>query len=247
MSLPIHSHARTPLGLLAVILLGGALLLAGCANDLVRASGTVVDRDVSVGGFRSIEASHTFHVRYTPGGDAGVTLHVDQNVIDDVVAEIRGDALVLSVDGVSTLGSMTIEADVTGPAVERLEASGAARIEVTGPLASKQVQLVVEGASRLDGPVAVKDLALDVSGASRVTLSGTADQLHGTVSGASRLSGEELTATDADLDVSGASRADVTVTGDLTYDVSGASRLTYAGGATSGHGETSGGSSATER
>ena len=231
-----------------LLLVLSVLLLAGCTTGVVvRGSGAVVERDISIGTFDAIEASNAFRVHYTPGAGPALTVRADDNLVDDVVAEVRGSTLVLRLDGVNTIGGVTLEADVSGPPVARLEASGASDMTIIEPLAGDRLEVVATGASRLDGTVDASRLDVEVSGASRVVLDGTADEVRANVSGASRLNLPDLQAGTVDANVSGASTADVTASGAITYDVSGASRLTYGGDGGLGTGRTSGASSVQSR
>jgi hypothetical protein len=82
----------------------------------------------------------------------------------------------------------------------------------------------------LEADVSVPSLdALELSGASRATVSGSATSLDAAVSGASNLAARGLTIDELTIDVSGASSAEVTVTGTLSATASGASTLRYAG------------------
>jgi hypothetical protein len=92
------------------------------------------------------------------------------------------------------------------------------------------LRLLVSGSSR----VAAADLTVDraeatVSGSSRLELTGTANALSAQGSGASNLELADLHLQNLDIKLSGASRGSVNVTGTITAQVSGASKLTYQG------------------
>lgn len=78
-----------------------------------------------------------------------------------------------------------------------------------------------------------------MSGASQATLSGTATSFDATLSGASRLTATELSIGDLTINLSGASDAEITVTGSLSAAASGASTLRYAGSPTIARSEAS--------
>lgn len=75
-------------------------------------------------------------------------------------------------------------------------------------------------------------------------MSGAADSLALDASGASRADLTDFTLNKANVTLSGASNADINVTSDLDYDLSGASHLTYTGKPSIGKSGTSGASSA---
>jgi hypothetical protein len=103
--------------------------------------------------------------------------------------------------------------------------------------------MVVSGAGRLDGTAHVHLATLELSGASNAKLSGSAGRLEVTQSGASQLDAVDLDVSDLAIDLSGASTADVSVTGTISAGVSGASSLRYRGSPTFARREVSGASS----
>jgi hypothetical protein len=81
----------------------------------------------------------------------------------------------------------------------------------------------------VQGGSAVPELIGEVSGGSALELSGSATVVRLDVSGGSRITLLGLTAENADLDLSGGSSGEVTVTGSLKVEASGGSRLEFAG------------------
>jgi hypothetical protein len=77
--------------------------------------------------------------------------------------------------------------------------------------------------------VDVDAMNLRASGASTLQVSGTAGELDTDASGASRMRLEDLSATEAEVDATGASTIEVTVSGRLAGSASGASTVTYSG------------------
>jgi len=116
---------------------------------------------------------------------------------------------------------------ISAPDIERLEVSGAAKVSVAD----------------LKNPL----LQLDSSGASKVNLSGETDKLVIDVSGASSVNAEDLKSRAATVDASGACKVSVFATESVRGDASGASRITYTGGATNIEKKASGASSVTEK
>jgi len=71
--------------------------------------------------------------------------------------------------------------------------------------------------------------ALSLSGASKIDIDGDVDSLRLDAVGASKIDAENLTVKDLHLNVSGASKAEVYVTGTLWAQAAGASKITYHG------------------
>jgi hypothetical protein len=224
--------ALSAAALLAVLLLVGTLA-TGCAMRIVRGSGELVELTPEVGAFRAIDASHSFVVTVERGEPAAVTIEADDNIDEDVIAEVRDETLHLSVRGALTLTNVTLRATVVVPEVDEVLASGASQIEVIDEVAGDALRAEASGASTVVASVAVRELDAAASGASTVRLEGTAGTAVLAADGASSISAEGLTGGDVEVVLSGASSAEVEVTGALDARLSGSSTLTYLGEPTS--------------
>ena len=91
------------------------------------------------------------------------------------------------------------------------------------------------------------DARFTLSGASRVRVEGAADNLFIQASGASDLELSNFPVHNADVNLSGASRANVNLDGRLDADLSGGSHLIYIGEPTMGDINTSGGSTISKK
>jgi hypothetical protein len=99
------------------------------------------------------------------------------------------------------------------------------------------------GASHIEGAIDAASAHAECSGASHISLTGKASKADLNGSGASGLDCGGLTANRVDVGLSGASKASIRATEKLDYDLSGASRLTYAGAPQIGNNGCSGASS----
>lgn len=226
--------ALSAAALLAVLLLVGSLA-SGCAMRIVRGSGELVEVEVSpeVSAFRAVDATHSFQVTVERGDGPAVLVEADDNLDEDVIAEVRDETLHLSVRGGLTLTDVTLRATVVVAEIDEVVASGAARIEVVDEVAGDVLRAEASGASTVIATVAVRELEATASGASTVRLGGAADTAVLEADGASTIDAAGLTAGDVDVVLSGASSADVEVTGALDARLSGSSTLHYLGEPTS--------------
>ncbi|HEX5641821.1 MAG TPA: head GIN domain-containing protein [Thermoleophilia bacterium] len=237
-------------------LLALALVAAGCdmpstgGLGQVSGSGTPVTKTYDFTGFTRVTADGGFTVTVTRGAQYAVSVTVDDNLVEEhLKVELDGETLRIGLEPLWAYRDLTLEARVTMPGLTGLEASGASTVSATGftsgdPLAltvsgasaltlagagAGRVTLEVSGAGRLEGELEAQELAGEISGAGAVELRGSARRLELDASGGSRFELLSLPAVDAELRLSGGSRGAVTVTGTLSADVSGGSRLEYAG------------------
>jgi hypothetical protein len=108
-----------------------------------------------------------------------------------------------------------------------IELSGASKLDMN--VQSGDVDLHVSGASRVTGSLTASRLNAEVSGASHCGIKGSAPSAVIKVGGASDWNAPDLMHQNADVVVSGASKATVNASSTLTMDVSGSSTVNYLG------------------
>ena len=204
------TRAASPI-LLALLLAGATM--SGCEDGLLvvgdEGSGNLVTETRELGSFTEIELSGAVKLDLVVDAAAAqsVTVTYDDNIIDRVVTEVRGDTLVVELTGsVSLTGSADRHVAVTIHELRGLDVSGASTIDATGTVAS--YRLDASGASKtLLRELLATDVAIDVSGASSVELFATGT-VSGSLSGASNLEvyGEPVRVL---VDSSGASSVDI--------------------------------------
>lgn len=173
-----------------------------------KGSGTIGVENRAIGGFNKIDVGGVFHVEIIAQSEFGVEVEADDNLLQYVKTEVRGDTLEISMDKrVKTHNPLRIK--ISAPDINSLEVSGASKVDLSN--------------------VKNRELIIDSSGASKINVSGDTGNLIVDVSGASQIDAEALSALTANVDASGASRVNVNVANELIADASGACRITYSG------------------
>ncbi len=166
----------------------------------------VETRDLT--GFRAVDVGGIFNVEITAQKGFGVEIEADDNLIGLVRTEVRDGVLYIKTEEkISPRSKLRIR--ISAPDLDRLDVSGAAKVNVTGLKSS--------------------EFTLDSSGASKITLAGESTKLNVDVSGATKIDAGNLIAENASVDASGASRVMVNVSGELRAEASGASKISYTG------------------
>jgi hypothetical protein len=224
-----------------------AVVLGGCSIYVPQAivgSGKTVEIQKDFSGFSKIAAGSAFRVDVSQSDGYSVVISVDEKVVPYLDVTVQGDTLRISLrPGLAIAGATgPLEAKVSMPKLTGLTLSGATQTTVAGFKSADPLDAEVSGASRLEGSIETGDVRFQVSGASRVTLSGKGQQMTLEASGASQGNLEQFAVSDAKVELSGASRATVNVTGNLDVNVSGASTLRYTGSPTMGTVQSTGAS-----
>lgn len=225
-------------------LLGMLTLIVGCTPPVIgiAGSGDMVTREERITGFDAIDASHAFKLDVRQGESYSVVIRIDDNLLDYLVVEKQGNTLRIGLKPTLSLRSHRAEAEVVMPELTGLELSGASRADITGFDSAAPLRIRLSGASQVDGDIRTGDTHIDVSGASQVELVGSGADLTLDASGASIVDLSDFTVSDADVGVSGASKATVNATGTLDANASGASTVRYLGVPTMGRIDASGAS-----
>jgi hypothetical protein len=190
-----------------------------------RGSGQMATESRSVGEFSQIDVSSIFQVEVVAQSEFSVEVEADDNLLQFIRTDVRDGRLEISLSkSVKTSNPMRVR--ISAPNIDRVEASGASKVNVSN-LRNSQI-------------------TLDTSGASKINLSGETSKLIVDVSGASSIDAGSLATGTAIIDASGASKVNVNVTSELVADASGASRITYAG-SPSVNKSTSGASSVSQK
>lgn len=117
--------------------------------------------------------------------------------------------------------------------LQSIEIGGASSFTSDGEIKAEKLDIEVSGASHFDANIDCQSLEVSVSGASSAEIGGKAVNANIEVSGASKLSsnGEYLNTDYADVDLSGASTAEIICNKNITGEASGASKLSFRGAA----------------
>ena len=201
-------------------------------NEVIHGDGNVVSQQRNVSSFNAIDAGGAVEVHLVQG-PAGVKVSADANLQEFVEVFSDGDVLVIQYkENTSLEPSSDIKIYVSAPYLNNIDVSGASRIIADGPYtATTALGLTASGASKITMNLNVPNLDVDISGASHVDLQGKATDVKAAASGSSELRALELIAETADIDVSGASDAEITANSKMKIEASGASSVSYKGNA----------------
>lgn len=199
-------------------------------------------RDVS--GFHELSVSSAFLVEIRVGSTESLEIEVDDRYMDDVITEVRGGKLEIKMRDTRGRRRMneSPRAYLTVKSLDRIDASGAVKIETRDELKSDRMHIELSGASVLDLQLDVNELYLEASGACVVNVEGRATEQTVKTTGATTYRAFDLESEIADIRVTGAGSARVSVSDKLDVRASGASSVRYKG-SPSVNSDTSGASS----
>ncbi|MCX7030970.1 MAG: DUF2807 domain-containing protein [Spirochaetes bacterium] len=173
-------------------------------------------------------------------GQENLTIEADEQVMPRILAEVRGDRLVLGFsmpwyDWLWWWWQWLFTADkrirfrLTSTGVESLKITGAGLVS-SECFEAGRLELSVSGAGRIRlAGIAAKDMETRLSGAADVELAGTADRHDVRLSGAGSVHAHRLDTKRTTVVISGAGSCSVDVSDELDVRISGAGSVSYAG------------------
>ena len=200
------------------------LATAGFAQQTIFNDANAQKRDVQ--GFHAIHISSSIDLFLSQGNEDAVAVSAgDVKYRDNIHTEVKDGVLRIWYQntGRLSIGNRKLRAYVSVKNIDKLEASGASDVLVSGTLSSTTFDLKLSGASDFKGTLAAGSLKVNISGASDVTIRGTANALSIDASGASDFKGYDLVTQTCDITASGASDVKITCDKELDANASGAS------------------------
>jgi hypothetical protein len=211
-------------------LLAAATTIAHAQKELVVDANAEL-RTVS-GTFTSIKVSGGIDLYLSQSPDQAVAISASEDKYKEgIKTVVENGTLRIYYDGDKglSLKNRKMRAYVSFKTLEKLEASGASDVHVSGELAVDALEMQLSGASDFKGRIKVSSLKLELSGASDVSIEGTATVITIESSGASDVKGFGLVTDICTAKVSGASDVNITVNKELNAHASGASEIYYKG------------------
>lgn len=199
-----------------------AALLVGLS-----ACSSVAQQQRSVGSFQMVKASGAINLYVRQGPTTKVEVDADQDVLESVKTEVRGNTLTIYRDKSFSLNGMlrskTVRVYITTPQLAGIEVSGASDVKGETPISADDFRIQASGASDVTLTLNAKSLTTNASGASDIRLDGRVERQQVDISGSSDYRASDLRSRKANVQASGASDAYVYVDDELQAHSSGAS------------------------
>lgn len=202
-------------------------------NTTVHPSNNITILNKEISDYEGIDVSSAFvvDVEYS-STDESIEIEANDNLHQYIEVEKVNNLLRIKIqNGVSIRGNATLKVHiVTNDVLNYFAASGASTISLTDDISSDDVTISLSGASKFNGTINSNTLDIDLSGASNADLQGSTESLSLDATGASTLSDFDMVVQDkANIRLSGASNANLTINGTIDVSASGASNLRYKG------------------
>lgn len=217
----------------AMLILSGTTTLFGESITLLDKSDQSVKKESrSVGSFTGISVGGAFDVYVKQTGSCSVEVEASEEIMEYITTTVEGNVLKIGMKKPPMKpwkNVETLKVYVTVDQLKSIDLSGAVELETTNAISGTDLQLGVSGAVEVDLNLTYGSLEGEISGAAEMKMEGTVEKMELNLSGASELDAFELKVSELALFASGASDAQVNVTGNLKISASGACDVRYKG------------------
>lgn len=262
-----YCMATTLIASLLIISIGCSERVVPGYGPAVTGSGLLETQEMDYSDFNNIAVGSAFEIYVARSNSYSVSITMDDNLFEHLQIDQHADTLYIGLATNRTYVRAKKKATITLPTLHRLELSGSSQAEVESFSASDAMEFDLSGASEVDienvkagdarfkisgashisGDIEIDNGRFKISGGSTIELEGSATDIYVDASGASSLRLSNFSVIDADITLSGASRATIDASGRLDAGASGASKLYYVGNPTLGSIRTSSGSTINQK
>jgi len=224
--------------------MGRTVVLLSSFMVLVAAGASAETRTLSFMAFDEVSVGHGMRASIRQGDGYRVEATGTVENLERLEVKKNGRRLEFSLESGwgRWLSGDRISLDITLPRLRRLGLSGGSAGTLDMRMGTDPFSAGLSGGSSLNGRLGGGDVDLALSGGSHVDLSGTGQHLRLSGSGGSRYQLRNLAVGNVQADLSGGSKATVTLNGRLSASLSGGSDVTYHGDAAVSAVHASGGS-----
>lgn len=216
------------------LLLATFCTLLACTT-VAQSTGTVTLNRFAGSKITGIEVSGPFTVNISQGAKSSFKIVVPKRCEDLLILEQDNDGQVevywKKGSNIRAITGDVFEIQMVCSTLQTIDCSGAVVMNLNGKINTQELDIDASGASKIeaDDLTVTGKLSVDVSGANKQTLKGSAANCEIAGSGACKLDLSKFEVSNMDLDLSGAGKCSVWVTGNLSVDISGSGDVSYSG------------------
>lgn len=211
-----------------VLFWGMSLILSSCKSACTKGSGHVITEKRKAANFTKLDISGSYNITLVQDSSLNISIAADDNLLKEITTEVSGDKLIIKTGkNICPSGQVAITIGVRN--LEEIKESGAVNLDTRGKLVTKDLNLDLSGANKLDMELDAATLSTNASGSTQLNLKGQASSHIVNLSGGGKIEAFDFIVGNYDLQTSGAGEFEINVLHELTVNSSGASSVKYKG------------------
>ncbi len=220
----------------SIALCTSLLMVMSCSLDAqrktVNGEGPMVKVDFDLDRFTEIALSMQAEVTITKGSPQRVTVEGQQNIIDIMSREVRGNTWGIgSKDGKWRMRNyQKLKVTITMAELNGLAISGSGNVRTTNSFSSnKDFELAISGSGDADLQLSVDDIEIAISGSGNAHLVGQGNNMEISISGSGDVKAEDMKVKTCEVSTAGSGRVEITVSESLEASLVGSGDVLYRG------------------
>lgn len=171
------------------------------------------------------------HVYVKLGDEQSVRIEADDDVVDNVVTEVYGNELVITIEGAfpEWIVDPKIEIFIVMKEIKGFELTGVGKISSEGVLKTTDLELRNAGLGSIFLQIEADDIITRLDGLGQISLEGTAKSNNITIKGAGKVDSKYLETKEAKILSSGFGACTVYATEELDVKITGLGKVRYRG------------------
>ena len=234
---------------IVVAVIGISAVFVSCYSlDSINGNGNMVTSERVVSTFEKIQISGSVIVNYHASQEYRAVVTVDSNLEEYTMVYTEGDALKIGTKDGKSYSFTNYIVDVYCPKPSAVSISGSARFNGIDKINTSTFTLGISGSAKINGTFECDNFAArisgsgdveshiecnkfetHISGSAKIAVSGAAKEMSISLAGSGTFTGNEFQTSNANVSISGSSRAHIWVLDYLKAKVSGSGKITYRG------------------
>ena len=207
-------------------------ILSAYGQKKVKGNGNMTTITRNTGDYNSISCAGSFDYILVSGTEGRLTIEGEENLMDYIITEVKGDKLVVKVkDFVSLRPSLKKGIKITIPFqdIASVALAGSGDLWTEDTISSDAFETSLAGSGDIVLEVNAKHIKSNLSGSGDITLKGSTDSLETRVSGSGDFHGFDLQSNNTEAYISGSGDIDVVSNSQIKARVSGSGSVEYRG------------------
>jgi len=196
--------------------------------DCVNGSGNQITESRDIGIFANIETSGSLKIVLSQDSISSVRILADDNIQDRIQTKLKGNTLRIDIDG-NFCDADSITVYLSSKDYQKIESSGSVEVISEGKLNLNELEIELQGSSKIMLDLNVKSLKTSSSGSLEIELKGQSGSHDLDLTGSSSVEAVDFVVGEYRISTTGSSKSRINVLNMLKVNSSGASEVEYKG------------------
>lgn len=168
----------------------------------IKGNGIIEKQDRMLSDFTKIEVLGSADVIIRQGEQTTVEVHADENLMEQLITEVKNDRLVIHTEG-NIRSYKKFEVHVTMSRLDGISIAGSGDVESAGKISGSDLNISINGSGDVDMELDYKNLTTSINGSGDVQVSGITGDFDLAVMGSGDFSATDLRLDDCKIKVMG--------------------------------------------